>query len=87
MRWPTLIGSSFIHDKRGNLDLVEATLRTRALYSWATSSMGQLYFRSAGQKKPGDNAQACAHWRNGARLPRDRRLVDALKHNNCATTQ
>jgi hypothetical protein len=53
------------------------------------SSMAQLYF-SLGQdrKNRGDNAQACAHWRNGAlAYPNDRRLVDALKHNNCATTQ
>ena len=81
-----------IHDKRGNLDQVEATLKDAlALHKKLgdESSMAQLYF-SLGQdrKNRGDNAQACAHWRNGAlAYPDDRRLVDALNHNKCATTQ
>jgi tetratricopeptide (TPR) repeat protein len=81
-----------IHDKRGNLDQVEATLKdARALHMKLgdESSMAQLYF-SLGQdrKNRGDNGQACAHWRNGAlAYPDDRRLVDALNHNNCATAQ
>ena len=81
-----------IHDKRGNLDQVEATLKDAlALHKKLgdESSMAQVYF-SLGQdrKNRGDNAQACAHWRNGAlAYPNDRRLVDALNHNKCATTQ
>ena len=81
-----------IHDKRGNLDQVAATLKDALALHMKLgdeSSMAQLYF-SLGQdrKNRGDNAQACAYWRNGAVVyPNDRRLVDALNHNKCATTQ
>jgi hypothetical protein len=53
------------------------------------SGMAQLYFSLGHDKKNrGDDAQACAYWRNGAlAYPNDRRLVDALNHNKCATTQ
>jgi tetratricopeptide (TPR) repeat protein len=81
-----------IHDKRGNLDQVEATLKdARALHMKLgdESSMAQLYF-SLGQdrKNRGDHGEACAYWRNGAlAYPDERRLVDALNNNKCATTQ
>jgi tetratricopeptide (TPR) repeat protein len=83
---------ALIRNKRGNLDQVEATLKDAlALHKKLgdESGMAQLYFSLGHDKKNrGDDAQACAYWRNGAlAYPNDRRLVDALNHNKCATTQ
>ncbi len=81
-----------ISDKRGNLDQVEATLKNAlALHKKLGDerSMAQL-FSSLGHNrdKRGDRAQACAYWRQGAQAyPDERRLVDALNANKCATTQ
>ena len=83
---------ALIRDKRGNLDQLEATLKdARALHTKLGDerSMAQLYLSLGhNRKNRGDNARACAYWRDGAlAYSDDRRLVDALNHNNCATTQ
>jgi tetratricopeptide (TPR) repeat protein len=77
-------------DRRGTLDQVEATLKdAQTLHKKLgdEAEMARLYSSLGyGRDKRGDKAQACAYWRKGAlAYPDDRRLVDTLNSNKCAT--
>lgn len=77
-------------DRRGNLDQVEATLKDAlALYRKLgdEAEMARLYASLGnGRSNRGDKDQACAYWRRGAlAYPDDKRLVDSLRINKCAT--
>ena len=82
---------ALILNKRGKLDEVQATLKDLlGLYTklGQEASMARLYWRLGyGRQKQGDEAQACAFWRQGMiEHPKDDTLADAVKHD-CAPTQ
>jgi tetratricopeptide (TPR) repeat protein len=78
-------------DRRSNLPEVEETLKdAQALYKKLGNEgeLGSLYASLGyGRSRRGDQTQACDYWRKGAMAyPDEKRLVDALNHNKCATT-
>src|SRR5262245_58458070 len=78
-------------DRRSNLPEVEETLKdAQALYKKLGNEgeLGGLYASLGyGRSRRGDQTQACDYWRKGAMAyPDEKRLVDALNHNKCATT-
>ncbi|HEY1244688.1 MAG TPA: hypothetical protein VGF29_07630 [Hyphomicrobiaceae bacterium] len=82
---------ALILNKRGKLDEVQATLKDLlGLYTklGQEASMARLYWLLGyGRQKQGDNAQACAFWRQGMiEHPKDDTLADAFKRD-CAPTQ